>query len=277
MDGSGFYELLREAKERRAKDTRTPAERRVDELNGESNWMDMKEYDCKRCDNRGWTAEVFENNGYQYVLTPECRCMEIRRAIWRMKASGLDRVIRKYTLDKFECTEPWQRAMLETARKYLKEGLPAGRWFFIGGQPGCGKTHICTGIAREALYSRPVVYMMWEEESKKLKATVTDAEAYGRAITPFKAAEVLYIDDLFKPTADEYGNPRKPTAADVKLAFEIVNYRYVNARPTIVSSEWTVRELADIDEATASRIAEACGEYQCVVARDRRKNHRFLN
>ena len=68
---------------------------------------------------------------------------------------------------------------------------------------------------------------------------------------------------------------RSPTAADIRLAFEIINYRYVNQKVTVLSSEWTMEAMADFDEATASRIAERCGEYQIVVGRDRRKNQRF--
>ena len=148
-------------------------------------------------------------------------------------------------------------------------------WFYAGGQPGSGKTHICTAIAREALYRYPLVYMMWENESKALKALVTDAAEYASAVSRYKGCRVLYIDDLFKPTKDAYGTDTKPTAADVKLAFEIINYRYINGMPTIISSEWYMSDLADIDEATASRIAERCGAYQIVISRDRRKNQRF--
>ena len=61
----------------------------------------------------------------------------------------------------------------------------------------------------------------------------------------------------------------------MKLAFEILNYRYINKKPTILSSEWYINELADMDEATASRIAERCGEFSMMVGRDRSRNHRF--
>ena len=275
LDGKRFYDIIQQAKQRQAGDNRTPGERRRDQLNTEKDWMDPEEYNCKLCSNRGFTAEVNIKNGYEYVLTPECRCMDIRRAIWRMKRSGLYGVIKKYTLERFECQQDWQRVMVETARRYIAEGLDGGRWFFAGGQPGSGKTHICTAIARDALYRFPVCYMMWEEESKKLKAVVNEAEEYQSAIAQFKSVEVLYIDDLFKPSYDDFGKQRKPTAADIKLAFEIINYRYVNAKPTIISSEWYMDALADIDEATASRIAERCGDFQIVIGKDRAKNYRF--
>jgi DNA replication protein DnaC len=64
-----------------------------------------------------------------------------------------------------------------------------------------------------------------------------------------KTVDVLYWDDLFKP-------PKQPTAFDIETAFEVLNYRYLNLLPTIISSERKPEQLAMIDEATGSRIIE---------------------
>ena len=271
-DKRRFYE---EALERRSNDGRTESEKRRDLFNLGRDYMDPNEFNCKKCNNRGATAEIVQKFGYDYIIYPECECMEIRRAIRRMKNSGLEKFVKDHNFNTFRRDEPWQQAIYDKAMAYVAEGLGAGKWFYAGGQPGSGKTHICTAIAREALYRYPLVYMMWENESKALKALVTDAAEYASAVSRYKGCKVLYIDDLFKPTKDGYGNEVKPTAADVKLAFEIVNYRYINQLPTIISSEWYMNALADIDEATASRIAERCGEYQIIINRDRSKNQRF--
>jgi hypothetical protein len=135
--------------------------------------------------------------------------MEIRRAIRRMKNSGLEKFVKDHNFNTFRRDEPWQQAIYDKAMAYVAEGLGAGKWFYAGGQPGSGKTHICTAIAREALYRYPLVYMMWENESKALKALVTDAAEYASAVSRYKGARVLYIDDLFKPTKDGYGNEIK--------------------------------------------------------------------
>jgi DNA replication protein DnaC len=60
------------------------------------------------------------------------------------------------------------------------------------------------------------------------------------------------------------------TPADVNLAFEILNYRYVNRRlVTILSSEKTIEEILDIDEAVGSRIFERCkGHYVKFVGKE---------
>lgn len=83
----------------------------------------------------------------------------------------------------------------------------------------------------------------------------------------------MYIDDLFKVgrAADGTSNP---TGADVSLAFEIINYRYVNHLPTIVSTEKSPQELVGIDEATGSRIIELAGGNVYSIGRDQRRNYR---
>ena len=232
-------------------------------------------YDCPLCMNRGDTLELVERNGMLYEVAHECRCMTIRRSIWRMKSSGLESSIRDNTFKRFEAKEPWQQKMYDMAQRYVSEGWKDGRWLFLGGQPGSGKTHICTAIAGKLLYERPLLYVVWPQISKKLKALVTDAEEYALEIGKVETIDVLYIDDLFKPVSGDNGEKLPPTPADVKLAFEIINYRYINKLPTIISCEWQIGELADIDEATGSRIAERSRDYCMSIGRDKARNYRL--
>ena len=117
-------------------------------------------------------------------------------------------------------------------------------------------------------------------DGKKLKGIVNEADEYSAELGRLQTIEVLYIDDFFKPVTaeDRDGNLRTvpPSPADIRIAFEILNYRYINRLPTIISSEWHLSELADMDEATASRIAERCGEYAMVIGRDKKRNHRLM-
>lgn len=232
-------------------------------------------YDCKLCMNRGNIGAVSEKNGMVYESYPECKCMAIRRSIWRMKRSGLENSIRECTFEKFEVREPWQQTMIDTAKRYLAEGVKDGHWLYYGGQSGSGKSMICTAVARQLLYERPLLYIVWPQTAKKLKALVGDAETYERAVGRLQNIDVLYIDDLFKPVMGRDGSVERPTAPDLRLAFEVLNYRYIGRKPTIISSEWHLIELNDMDEATASRIAERSNGYCVTIGRDRKKNHRF--
>lgn len=112
--------------------------------------------------------------------------------------------------------------------------------------------------------------MLWTSEAAKLKACVNDID-YENLIWPLKSVDVLYIDDLFKPT----GANSQPTSADIRLAYEIINCRYnAGDKVTIISSERTVSEICDIDEATGGRIMEQAGEYCLNVSHDKAKNWR---
>ena len=211
-------------------------------------------YDCTICLNKGTIAKLVERpDGTFSHCFADCKCVETRNSIMRMKRSGLKDIIKDYTFDKFVVSEPWQQSIKSAAMEYAKN--PQG-WFYMGGQVGAGKTHLCTAVCREFLLAgKRVVYMLWRDEIVKLKASVNDAEEYGKLIDRYKNAEVLYIDDLFKTGKADNGTAQKPTPADVNAAFEIINYRYNNpALLTIISSELSEDELLDIDEATYSTL-----------------------
>ena len=108
--------------------------------------------------------------------------------------------------------------------------------FYIFGQSGAGKSHICTAICGALIErSKDVYYMPWRDESTALKSLVTDAAAYTGRMRVLKKTEVLYIDDFLKGG---------DTDADIRLAYEILNSRY-NDRGlrTILSSEMTPEKL----------------------------------
>lgn len=230
-------------------------------------------YNCDKCHNKGVTVRAYQDDmGTWKLIYTDCECAEVRRTIKRMKASGLKDIIRDYTFAKYQAIEPWQKQIKDAAMAYAKE--PNG-WFFVGGQSGSGKTHICTAICREFLLAgMPVQYMLWRDDVVKLKAAITEPESYKALIARYKDTKVLYIDDLFKTGKSQEGTPQRPTGADVNVAFEIINYRYNNPELlTVISSECTVDELLDIDEAVAGRIVEKAKTFS--LGKDRKKNWRL--
>ncbi len=232
-------------------------------------------YDCKVCRNKALVAWLKElEDGSKHCVYSPCKCEEIRRSIIRLKASGLKDIIKDYTFDKFNATEPWQKAIKESAMDYAKN--PDG-WFFLSGQSGAGKTHICTAICREFLYSgKRVIYMLWRDDITKIKNAAQGAAFDDEAIElrklldKFKTADVLYIDDLFKTGRSADNTMQRPTVADINYAFEIINYRYNNpGLLTIISSELSEDELLDIDEAIGGRIYERSKAFTIGKSRDR--------
>lgn len=247
---------------------------KVDGLNntpGDRNEEDG--YDCGVCKNKGYIVKLVERGDGTFTQAiVDCKCAEVRRSIMRMKRSGLKDIIKDYTFDKFKDTEPWQKTLKAAAMEYAKN---PGGWFFLGGQSGCGKTHLCTAICREFLLAgRSVQYMLWREDINRIKAVITDSEEYSGLVDKFKTVDVLYIDDLFKTGKAPDGSALKITGADINAAFEIINYRYNNpALVTIISSELSEDELLDIDEAIGGRIYERAKAFS--IAKDRQKNYRI--
>lgn len=226
-------------------------------------------HDCPKCLNRGTIALPREDGS---IYTKECGCMKIRRCVWEMEKSGLKNSIRENTFEAYTATEPWQKAIKAGAMAYAEklEG-----WLLFCGQSGSGKTHLCTAVCRQRLLMGDEIrYMPWREKVAELKALSLDNERRAEMINRYKAAQILYVDDLYKVGKDG-GGSSNPTGADVGLAFEIINHRYINHLATVISTEKTPQELVAIDEATGSRIIEMAGSNVFSIARDAKRNYRL--
>lgn len=264
---SGYKPLTDQEKEQRNADSYNQEEGDLNKYDG---------YDCPICKNKGWIADIQFGFGYWSEVRRPCKCQKTRQTIRRLQRSGLKNIVHDYTFDKYEDRELWQQAIKKAAIRFCED--EQNNTFFIGGQSGAGKTHICTAIAVKYIKKgKEVRYVLWRDEIDRIKAVVNDSEKYDALMKELKEADVLYIDDLFKDGYED-GKYKVPSAADIKRAFEIINYRYINPNlVTIISSERTLSELNEIDEAIAGRIAErarAAG-YCLNLKRDKSRNYRM--
>lgn len=208
---------------------------------------DLTGYNCKDCLNRGYFIRVREN-GTHY--SEPCSCMEVRKSLREIEKSGLKNMLEEYTLEKWVEEERWQMLAKQMILKYVENEKG---WMFFGGNPGIGKTHLCTAACNLLLQKKfPVKYVIWKNFGTKAKGSVMDSKEYDKLVRPMLEANVLYIDDFFKTKKGEM-----PSSGDVNLAFEIINYRYNDRnKMTIISSERTIKQIAEVDEAIGSRIYE---------------------
>ena len=107
--------------------------------------------------------------------------------------------------------------------------------------------------------------MAYRDVITKLKQNMIDEEYYQKELSKYKNAKILLIDDLFKG---------KVTESDINIMFEIINHRYLNHSPIIVSSEFSADKLLDFDEAVGSRILQMCKNYT-VQIEGRENNYRL--
>lgn len=229
-------------------------------------------YECAKCKNKGYIYRVEEHEDlygkhFYTEVACKCECMRVREELRRIHNSGLSKLLKRYTFKAYKATEDWQIYALKEAYAFAKE--PEG-WFYYGGQPGCGKTHICTAIVGHLLkQGKAAKYMLWQDDITKIKQAVNDGEVYEAIINSYKTAEILYIDDFFKTRRGDF-----VSTADVNATFKIINYRYNEELPTIISSELSLQQIVEIDEALGSRIAEMA-DHKIFIEKDPHKNYRF--
>ena len=109
-----------------------------------------------------------------------------------------------------------------------------------------------------------LIYFPYVEGCNNLKSNFEETE---NKIERLKKIGMLFIDDLFK-------GREKPTAWQIETMFAIINYRYMNHLPILISSEKTFDDLKLIDEALQSRILQMSKDFN-VTIRGRNLNHRL--
>lgn len=134
------------------------------------------------------------------------------------------------------------------------------------GQVGSGKTHLSMAICNELMdRGVSIIYMGYRDAITSIKQNMLDSVYYNKVMNRYKNARVLFVDDLFKG---------KITDSDINIMFELINHRYFNNLPVIISSECGVDRLLGIDEALGSRLVEM-SKGRIVELRGRDLNYRM--
>lgn len=225
-------------------------------------------YDCPLCLNRGYTIRL---DGEEFVRV-DCACQEIRRSIRREKDSGLDDLLKTKTFSTYQTPQPWQQQAKALAQAYAEKTVG---WFVAAGVSGSGKTHLCTAICGALLsQGKGVQYRAWRDTAREIKGAALDSQERKRIIEPLISVDVLYLDDFLK-----VANGHRPTDADVELAFDLLNSRYLRKATTILSTEWSVRDLLNLDGALGSRIFEMTnnGEWFLEISPGEGRNWRLTS
>lgn len=236
-----------------------------------SNEPEPVKYKCEKCHDTGW-VDIGNNTVYR------CPCWKARESERLLAQSGLADVVGQQTFEAFKTDTPIQQKMKQTAKKYLETLLtgkenPRKPWLYMGGNPGCGKTHICTAVCGELLKNNVGVrYMQWLDEARRLKAYVNEPD-FEDKVEDYINVSVLYIDDLLK---QKYTEAPLFTEADIKIAFTIINARYLLNKPTIISTEWDLLDqLLPADEGVFSRVYERCKGFTLNIDRNPANNFRL--
>ena len=230
-------ELLKEAQKNNSTSTTMSSETLAE--------YDLGGVDCPRCGNTGQIIE--RGPGLLELHVYECACMKKRRSLRSLRKAGMEDMAARYTFDSYQTDTPHREKIKHLSQEFVKAERG---WFFIAGQSGSGKTHICTAICTGLMQQKAseIYFMPWRDDSTELKNRIRDQEWYQARIRKLKKVPVLYIDDFGKGGLND---------ADLKLAFEIFNARYNNtALRTVISCEMPIDDILRADEALGGRIYE---------------------
>ena len=202
-----------------------------------------EEYKCYKC--RDMTFILIDNEAVP------CECRQVRQAEEILKKSGISEEFRNKRFNNFNYTienqvyEAYKEAYMYTKNFKSLEKERCNSIMFMG-QVGSGKTHLSLAIANELMDSGVgVVYMSYREVITRLKQNIMDEVYYHRVMGKYKNARVLLIDDLFKG---------KITESDINIVFELLNFRYFNKLPVIVSTELSIENLVNIVEVKGRKL-----------------------
>ncbi len=109
-------------------------------------------------------------------------------------------------------------------------------WLLLEGAYGCGKTHLAAAIANAAVHNGiPTLFITVPDLLDSLRF------AYGNPETTFEARfnEIKNADLL---VMDDFGTQNATAWAQEKL-FQIINYRYINQLPTVITTNLILDEI----------------------------------
>lgn len=227
-----------------------------------------KQYRCPKCKDDEFVI-VRKDDGQEYAVPCECRNEKAAERL--LKSSKITPEFQSKGFRNFE-QEGRPKVVLDAFKaswNYVHDlddrSIP-NKSIALLGRPGCGKTHLLMAISNNLLAKgTQVLYFPFVEGFNEIKSNLDTLE---QRIYQLQQAQVLYIDDLFK-------GRKEITDFVIEQTFAIINYRYLEKKPVLISSEKTIAELCEIDEAIGSRINEMCWDYLVILKGGIELNYRL--
>lgn len=228
---------------------------------------------CDKCHNKGFIAIVEDD----YIKMRECECMKKRKVVTNIKSSGLGRLLEEKSFENFrtEGNGDWRNIAKRRCMNYSES--KGKEWLYVGGQSGCGKTHLCTAVCKRLIErGYTVKYYLWMDLVNEYNSSRYDNAKHMSFREKITAPEVIYIDDFLKTMGGGDDKNGKPSDLSLYLAYEVISLRDNIKKKTIISSEFLIEDVANFDRSIAGRIIENTpSEYKVLVNIDKDKDYRL--
>ncbi len=181
----------------------------------------------------------------------ECRQSEINlQAKERLFSLSQLNELSNHTFENFEPRGqfglwPQQADSLERAYNQARQYAASQKgWLVLQGGPGCGKTHLAAAIANFAVsLGVPTLFITTPDLLDSLRFAYNSTEtSFEQRFDDIRKAKLLIMDDFGTQNATDW--------AQEKL-FQIINYRYTNHLPTVITTNLLGQE---IEERITSRL-----------------------
>ena len=109
-------------------------------------------------------------------------------------------------------------------------------WVLLEGSYGCGKTHLAAAIANHAVHNGvPTLFITVPDLLDSLRFSFSNPEtSFEARFEDIRNADLLVMDD--------FGTQNATPWAQEKL-FQIINYRYINKLPTVITTNMILDEI----------------------------------
>lgn len=245
---------IRSIAERIAQDF-VPPENPVTPSSEPQNRFGLGDPDCPICHGAGFvirrTDETDPESGT--IAACQCRVKKFENAGKAARTTGANlNGYEHMTFDTFivegrgQLREE-QRTNLAYARDCaIKFAENPADWLLYTGRYGTGKTHLAAAIANYALaHGKEVIFQPVPDLLDRLRMGYgNNADSYEDRFDRYRTVPLLILDDL---------GAQSPTPWAEEKLYQIINYRYVNKLPTVVTSNVNMR---DWDGRIASRLRD---------------------